>query len=125
VASRAEWVYETYITPDTEALTAREGAALTKLQVDLALGAAKFANVAGLDYDTGRKLGRLRNKIVRPAPVRAGAADELAGLSAKITGMYGAGKGTLNGKPINGSDIEAAMGEERDPAKLKEMWVSW
>ncbi|WP_204326146.1 hypothetical protein, partial [Stenotrophomonas maltophilia] len=67
----------------------------------------------------------LRNKIVLPAPVRAGAADELAGLSAKITGMYGAGKGTLNGKPINGSDIEAAMGEERDPAKLKEMWVSW
>lgn len=125
VASRAEWVYETYITPDTEALTAREGAALTKLQVDLALGAAKFANVAGLDYDTSRKLGMLRNKIVLPAPVRAGAADELAALSAKITGMYGAGKGTLNGKPINGSDIEAAMGEERDPAKLKEMWVSW
>jgi peptidyl-dipeptidase A len=31
----------------------------------------------------------------------------------------------LNGKPINGSDIEATMGEERDPAKLKEMWVSW
>ena len=29
------------------------------------------------------------------------------------------------GKPINGSDIEAAMGETRDPAKLKEMWVSW
>ncbi len=39
--------------------------------------------------------------------------------------MYGAGKGMLNGKPINGSDIEAAMGEERDPARLKEMWVSW
>jgi peptidyl-dipeptidase A len=125
VASRAEWVYETYITPDTETLTAREGAALTKLQVDLALGAAKFANVAGLDYDTSRKLGMLRNKIVLPAPVRAGAADELAALSAKITGMYGAGKGMLNGKPINGSDIEAAMGEERDPARLKEMWVSW
>jgi len=125
VAARADWVYNTYITQDTEAMTAREGAALTKLQVDLALQAAKYANVAGLDYDTARKLGMLRNKIVLPAPVREGAAEELAGLSAKITGIYGAGKGTLDGKPINGSDIEAAMGESRDPAKLKEMWVSW
>lgn len=125
IASRADWVYSTFINQDTEAMTAREGATLTKLQVDLALQAAKYANVPGLDYDTSRKLGMLRNKIVLPAPVRDGAADQLAGLSAKITGMYGAGKGTLNGKPINGSDIEAAMGEERDPAKLKEMWVSW
>jgi peptidyl-dipeptidase A len=125
IAARAEWVYDTYITQDTEAMTAREAATLTKLQVDLALGAAKYANVAGLDYDTNRKLGMLRNKIVLPAPVRDGAADQLAGLSAKITGMYGAGKGTLDGKPINGSDIEAAMGEVRDPAKLKEMWTSW
>jgi peptidyl-dipeptidase A len=31
----------------------------------------------------------------------------------------------LGGKPVNGSDIEAAMGEERDPAKLQEMWTSW
>ena len=125
VAARAGWVYETYINTDTEALTARENAALTKLQVDLALEAAKYAQVAGLDYDTARKLGMLRNKIVLPAPGRAGAADELAAISAKITGIYGAGKGTLAGKPINGSDIEAAMGEERDPAKLKEMWTSW
>ena len=125
VAARADWVYNTFITQDTEAMTAREGAALTKLQVDLALQAAKYSNVAGLDYDTARKLGMLRNKIVLPAPTRAGAAEELSGLSAKITGIYGAGKGTLDGKPINGSDIEAAMGESRDPAKLKEMWVSW
>ncbi len=125
ISARADWIYSTYITQDTEAMTAREGAKLTSLQVDLALGAAKFANVAGLDYDTSRKLAMLRNKIVLPAPTSPGAAEELSGLSAKITGIYGAGKGTLNGKPINGSDIEAAMGEERDPAKLKEMWVSW
>ncbi|WP_236638124.1 M2 family metallopeptidase [Mangrovicoccus ximenensis] len=35
------------------------------------------------------------------------------------------GKGMLAGQPINGSDIEAAMGTTRDPAKLKEMWTSW
>ena len=31
----------------------------------------------------------------------------------------------LDGQPINGSDIEAAMGTTRDPAKSKEMWTSW
>src|SRR3546814_3530997 len=34
-------------------------------------------------------------------------------------------KGTLDGKPISGNDIEEKMGTVRDPAKLKEMWVSW
>jgi peptidyl-dipeptidase A len=28
-------------------------------------------------------------------------------------------------RAVNGSDIEEAMGTTRDPAKLKEMWVSW
>jgi peptidyl-dipeptidase A len=72
IAARAEWVYDTYITQDTEAMTAREAATLTKLQVDLALGAAKYANVAGLDYDTNRKLGMLRSAITLPAPTTRG-----------------------------------------------------
>ena len=63
--------------------------------------------------------------IVLPAPTRAGAAEEVATLNARLQGIYGKGQGTLNGKPINGSDIEAAMGINRDPAALKEMWTSW
>ncbi|MFM9828765.1 MAG: M2 family metallopeptidase, partial [Sphingomonas sp.] len=42
-----------------------------------------------------------------------------------MSSQYGKGKGTLGGKPINGSDVEAAMGTVRDPEQLKEMWVSW
>ncbi len=123
--AQADWVYNTYITPDTEALTARAGGKLTELQVANAARAAHFATAKGLDYDTTRKLSRMRTLIVLPAPTRPGAAQEVATITARLQGIYGKGHGTLNGKPINGSDIEAAMGTSRNPAELQEMWTSW
>ena len=60
-----------------------------------------------------------------PAPTTEGAAAELNTIATELQSIYGKGKGTLDGKPVSGSDIEAAMGDVRDPAKLKEMWVSW
>ena len=124
-AAQAAWVYETYITPDTEALTARAGAKVTELTVANAVTAAKLIGTPGLDDDTTRKLNRMRTMIVLPAPTRAGAAEEVATLQARLQGIYGKGQGTLAGKPINGSDIEAAMGANRNPAELAEMWTSW
>lgn len=124
-ANQVGWVNATYITDDTDAIAARVNAQQTELQVKAALEAAKFDKVAGLSPDTRRKLDLLRNAITLPAPTRPGAADTLATLVTGMSSSYGKGKGTLDGKPINGSDIEAAMGTERDPAKLKEMWVSW
>jgi peptidyl-dipeptidase A len=124
-ANQVGWVNATYITDDTDAMAARVNAQQTELQVKAALDAAKFDKVAGLSPDTRRKLDLLRNAITLPAPTRPGAADTLATLVTGMSSSYGKGKGTLVGKPINGSDIEAAMGTERDPARLKEMWVSW
>ncbi len=124
-ASRIAWVNATYITDDTDALAASSGAVGTELSVKLALEAAKFQKVAGLSPDTARKLDLLRGGITLPAPTKPGAAAELATIGTRMSSQYGKGKGTLDGKPINGSDIEAAMGSGRDPAKLKEMWVSW
>ena len=123
--ARAEWVYETFITPDTEALTAQAGAALTALQVANAAEAAKYASLPDLSYDTKRKLSRMRTLITLPAPTTPGAAEEIATLTARMQGVYGRGHGTLHGQPINGSDIEAAMGTSRNPDELKEMWTSW
>jgi peptidyl-dipeptidase A len=124
-ASRIAWVNATFITDDTDALAAAANAKITTMQVEQALEAAKFQSVSGLSGDTKRKLDLLRGGITNPAPTRAGAADELATLSTRMSSAYGKGKGTLEGKAINGSDIEAAMGEVRDPAKLQEMWTSW
>ena len=124
-ASQAGWVYETYINQDTEALTARADAAVTTLMVNNALQAAKYAQVPGLSYDTDRKLDRMRTAITLPAPTREGAAQEMATIKARMQGVYGKGKGTLHGQPINGSDIEERMGTSRNPDELKEMWTSW
>ncbi|KQS04488.1 peptidyl-dipeptidase [Sphingomonas sp. Leaf357] len=124
-SSQVNWVNATYITDDTDAMAARINAEGTELSVKLALEAAKYDKVAGLAPDTRRKLDLLRGGITLPAPTTPGAATELSTLVTKMSSSYGKGKGTLDGKPINGSDIEAAMGTERDPAKLKEMWVSW
>jgi peptidyl-dipeptidase A len=124
-AQQAEWAYQTNITPETEAATARASAAYNKLRVAQATEAARHAKGWGLSYDTERKLSRMRTAIVMPASTKPGAAEELAGLNAKLQGVYGKGKGTLRGQPINGSDIEAEMGTNRNPAELAEMWTSW
>ncbi len=124
-ANQTAWVNATYITDDTDALAAKSGAELTEKAVQWAKGAARFNGLAGVSGDTRRKLDILKNSVGLPAPTTPGAATELATLTTRMSSSYGKGKGTLDGKPINGSDIEAAMGETRDPAKLQEMWVSW
>ncbi len=124
-AGKVSWINSTYITDDTDALAAKYGEIGTEKSVNYALQAAKFQNVAGLSAETARKLDILRGGIVLPAPTTKGAAAQLSEIATKLNSAYGKGKGTLDGKPINGSDIEAEMGTSRDPAKLKEMWLSW
>jgi peptidyl-dipeptidase A len=125
LTNRAQWINATYITDDTDAVAAEFGARNTEVSVRLAKGAAKFDRVQSLSFDTRRKLDFLKQGIVLPAPQRPGAANELNLIATQLQSAYGKGKGTLDGKPINGSDIEEAMGRVRDPEKLKEMWRSW
>jgi len=125
-ASRAQWVNATYITVDTDALAAESGAIGTEKQVDYALEAAKLAAVPGLDPEVARKLTMLRTGIVLPAPTTPGAAVELSTIATDLQSQYGKGKGTLDGQPISGSDIEAEMGNlDHTPAEFAEMWASW
>ncbi|WP_369025027.1 M2 family metallopeptidase [Qipengyuania sp. RANM35] len=124
--ARIDWINATYITDDTNALAADIGGRVAAKSVDYALEAAKFAEVKGLDPDVERKLNILRTAINLPAPTTEGAAERAAQLAVGLGAKYGAGKGTLNGKPINGSDIEAEMGNlNHTPAEYAEMWASW
>ncbi len=123
--SQAQWINATYINDDSDALAAYFDAGYTAAQVRLATGAARFTNVAGLSFDTKRKLDLLRNSITLASPADAVQGNELALLKARLQSAYGKGKGTLRGKPVNGSDIEAEMGTSRNPAELSEMWTSW
>ncbi len=123
--SQAQWINATYINDDSDAIAAYFDSGFTALQVRLATEAAKYNGTSGLSFDTQRKLNLLRNSITLASPADKAKGDELALLKARLQSNYGKGKGTLNGKPINGSDIEAAMGENRNPVELAEMWTSW
>ena len=125
-ANLVNWDNATNITDATDAAAAKINAVGTEKTVKYAIEAAQFATVAGLSYDTKRKLDILRNGIVLPAPTTPGAATELNTIATKLQSDYGKGKGMLDGKPINGSDIEAEMGNlKRSPKQLAEMWTSW
>ncbi|MEO7410697.1 MAG: M2 family metallopeptidase [Sphingomicrobium sp.] len=125
-ANLVNWDNATNITDATDAAAAKINAIGTEKSVKYAIEAAKYAQVEGLSYDTKRKLDILRNGIVLPAPTTPGAATELNNIATKLQSDYGKGKGTLNGKPINGSDIEAEMGNlKNSPRQFAEMWTSW
>ena len=124
-ASRVQWINSTYITVDSDALAASSGARWTELGVRNAIEASRYARAPDLSADTRRKLDMLRSGLTLAAPTTAGSAEELSTISTGLQSRYGKGKGTLRGQPINGSDIEEAMGTERDPALLQEMWTSW
>src|SRR5262249_19803287 len=123
--NRIFWINQTYLTEDTNLIAAQSEAEATDRSVRLALDAAKFNNLQDLSVDTQRKLTMLRGGITLPAPTRIGAAEELSRISTSLQSMYSTGKGTLNGQPIEGDEIEAEMGTNRDPDRLKEMWTSW
>jgi len=119
LSARAQWINETYITDDTDAIAAEFSARSTELGVRLAKQAARFDGDKSLSPDTRRKLDLLKLGLVLPAPDTPGAADELSKITTRLQSTYGKGRGTLKGKEIGGSDIEAAMGSDRNPAELK------
>ena len=123
--ARVGWINATYITDDTDWLSAKVGTEGTLLAVKYAKGAARFNDVANLSYDTRRKLDMLKLGVILPAPSTPGAAEELNTIATRLQSSYGKGKGTYQGKPTSGNDLEALMGTVRDPEVLKEMWVSW
>jgi len=125
ISSRAQWVNATYITDDTDALASYFGTIGTEKGVSYASRAARFNDVAGLDYDTRRKLDILRGGLTLAAPQTPGAAAELNTISTRLQSTYGKGRGTVGGKPTTGNDLEERMGTSRNPAELKEMWTSW
>ena len=125
INARAQWVNSTYITDDTDALAAHFATISTEMQVRLASQAARYQGASALSFDTRRKLDLLRGGIVMPAPAAPGAAAELNDIATRLNSAYGKGRGTLNGQPMSGNDLEEKMGTVRDPAQLREMWASW
>ena len=90
-SSTAEWIKATYITDDTE----RNAASASEDVMAFLSGAIKESmkfKGQKLDPDTERMLYLLRVSQALPAPSDAAKRTELAGIAAKLDGMYGKGK---------------------------------
>ncbi len=125
-AERMAWVYSTYITEDTEQLSATASKNFTARQVELASEASRFNDVAGIDSETRRKLDMLRSGIVIPAPGDPAKTAEQAQIGARLGGMYGKGEYCYaDGKCLDLGHLSDVMAESRDPDALLEAWDGW
>jgi peptidyl-dipeptidase A len=123
---RMAWVYSNFITEDTEMLAALANKRFTESMVDLAVEAAKYYDIEGLDSDTRRKLNIMRSAITIPAPRDAAKMAEQSEIGAKLGGMYGKGEYCYaNGECLDLGHLSDIMAESRDPDALLEAWDGW
>lgn len=125
-AERMAWVYSNFITEDTEKLAASANKKFTAKQVELAIEAAAYNDVADVDEDTRRKLDILRSGIVIPAPSDAAKTAEQSEIGAKMGGMYGKGEYCYaDGECLDLGRLSDIMAESRDSDALLEAWDGW
>jgi len=124
--SRADWIENTYITDDTEAVSAKEDQRVIDATVDYVKQSKRFDGLH-LDPVTARKLKLLRLSLTIATPADPKESEELTRAVSEMEGMYGKGKYCPSG-PDSCKDIEAItkiMAEDRDPKQLLDVWTGW
>ncbi len=123
--SQVEWVYQNFITEDTAALSAAINEKSTAAAVRLANEAAKF-NHLDLDYDTKRKLEKLKLAMVVPAPNNEAKNKELAKIVADLGGMYGKGKYCRSENDcLSLGEMSETLATSRNYDELLDIWKGW
>src|SRR5580693_1587281 len=119
LGARAEWVDETYITDDTDILTAAENDRLIARTTELVDQTKAFA---GLDLppDIKRKILLLKLSLTMPAPHNAKLREELTQTASSLNGSYGKGKycPDNSAKPdacLGIDDLDEQMAKSRNP----------
>src|SRR5579871_2830232 len=127
MAQRAEWVAETYITSDTEILTAAANEALIKRTTELVNEGKRFERL-DLPAEWKRKFLLMKLTLTLPAPADAKLREELTQISSSLGADYGKGKycpGGQNEKCFGIDDLDEEMAKDRNPTHLAEMWAGW
>jgi peptidyl-dipeptidase A len=124
-SSRADWVNQTFITDDTEKISADAQEQLTAVTTELVEQAKQFD---GLQLPAGlaRKFILLRLSLTAPAPKDPKLRREMTDIGVSMGSEYG--KGKYCRKPEDCLDItaiERIMASSRDPQELKDVWLGW
>src|SRR6267378_3620222 len=125
--SRADWVKSTFITDDTEALSADANNAVITAVTEFADQSRRFDGL-DLPYDVARKIKLLKLSLTLPAPKDPTERDELTKLAASMEGDYGKGKYCPEGdkgKCLSIGDMETILANSRDPEEMKRIWLGW
>ena len=122
----AEWVYSTYLTPDTETLSTKANMRLIATTVELAKRSTSLVAQGG-SAEEARKLRLLRLTLPLIAPSDPAESEELARRVASMQGTYAKGRHTLRGtsEPLDLQSLSHVLEESRDPARLEDAWTGW
>jgi peptidyl-dipeptidase A len=125
-AARADWIKSTYITDDTEDISAKLDERAIAATVDYVNQSTRFD---GLDLDpvTARKIKLLKLSLTIATPNDPKESEELTRITSGMEGMYGKGKYCPNG-PASCRDLEAlsrTLADSRDPRQLLDAWTGW
>jgi peptidyl-dipeptidase A len=134
-AGRAQWVQETFITHDTEQISADADQQVKAAVSELAAQSRRYDGMQ-LPADVARKLKLIKLSVDIPAPQNPKESAELSQINATLQSDYGKGKwcpeGTSSGsssgtagKCLALSDLEHIMATSRDPAELERAWAGW
>ena len=125
-SQRADWVYATFITPDTEELSSAALARLIASTVRLAREASRF-DPRTLVGETKRKARLLPLSLPLLAPSDPALAQELTRLVASMQGAYAKGRHTPRGRtePLDLQGLSRILTESRDPTLLEDVWLGW
>lgn len=128
-ANRAGWVQETYITDDTEAISAAANENMLAAISEFAAEAKRFEGKP-MTPEQARKLKLVKLLAAAPAPANPAERAELAQLGTWLDGAYGKGKycpntGPFAGQCLGQNEMERAFATTKDPNVLLDLWVGW
>ena len=125
-SQQADWVYATYITPDSEAISAKAFARLIDRTVALAKESTRLPP-DGLGAEERRKVRLLRLSLPILAPSDPRDSEELARLVASMSSAYAKGRHALasGGDPLDLQALSRLLAESHDPVVLEDAWSGW
>ncbi|MBB4634752.1 M2 family metallopeptidase [Longimicrobium terrae] len=125
LANQAGWTAATFITVDTEAMSAEAQKNLAVAVQVRALAARRFDDVA-LPADQRRKLNLLKLALVAPPPGNPEEAAELSRLQASMGADYGRGQYCrTGGECLDIGAVARIMATSRNEAELRDVWRGW
>jgi peptidyl-dipeptidase A len=122
---RADWVKSTFITYDTEILSAKADEDQIAATMALAKESTRFSHLK-MPPDMAREFQLLRLSLTLAAPSDPKEAQELTQIAARMEGIYGSGKYCQReAECLDLDQLSDILRTSTDPAKLLDAWRGW